>query len=97
MTITLLVQNAPPRKICEEVRQCPKALQPVKNIAGISAAPLQQPDEKCSLCKWLITWVDDKLKENHTEVRFTFISLVVLYLSEVFQRHLNIICTPCTK
>ncbi|XP_022699009.1 uncharacterized protein LOC111266096 isoform X3 [Varroa jacobsoni] len=67
MTITLLVQNAPPRKICEEVRQCPKALQPVKNIASISAAPLQRPDEKCSLCKWLITWVDDKLKENHTE------------------------------
>ncbi|XP_022664908.1 uncharacterized protein LOC111251967 isoform X3 [Varroa destructor] len=67
MTITLLVQNAPPRKICEEVRQCPKALQPVKNIASISAAPLQRPDEKCSFCKWLITWVDDKLKENHTE------------------------------
>ncbi|OQR66390.1 hypothetical protein BIW11_04988 [Tropilaelaps mercedesae] len=68
MIITLLAQTMPPRMVCESIRQCPVAPQQMVAISTPTVKTAQVKDEKCSLCKWLVNWVDNKLGDNRTEM-----------------------------
>ncbi|XP_028967063.1 uncharacterized protein LOC100907708 [Galendromus occidentalis] len=62
MIITLLLQMVPPRKICEEIKLCPAS-----SKRDLSPKVSVSTSEQCTFCKWLVTWVDDKLQDKRTE------------------------------